>query len=746
MSKRPQDWPNAGPIGPIDLGLHDLPHASSATEWWYLNSHLETVDGRTLSLFAAFFRIIRGKDEATGALQYAHSVTWALSEPETKTYLAESRVDANAPQMGLERIAKGAGSKDPRLNRAITEILEKGRVPRPDRVFDGPVHVGQRRLELDFGGNRFWKSDDGRYHLSLVADHAACELTFAAEKPPQLHGDEGVVRGLSGEDMFYYFIPRCAVTGTVTVGGLERPVARATGWYDHEFGGHRTGDDGQQDREHVDIAWNWVAAQLGDGIDVSAYSLARVADGKILHQWAVVSDAAGKQRSFQDLTLTPVTSWRSTRTFYDYPTQWKLQIPGANLDVTVDAAFDDQEFVTCISKPAFWEGRVQIAGTLDGRPVSGLGYVERSGFEPVSTLDEFFAAVGEEVRRSIGRLIPTQPTHAQAVDLIAAPGREHYLDGVDLEQLGRSYLAPLRAVTDRGGKSWRSYAALACCDVVQGDSRKFVDWLAMPELLHVGSLIIDDVQDRSTVRRGGPACHIEYGEPLAINSGTAAYFMTQQMLNTDQVSPTARLRLYDLYFEVMRAGHAGQALDLDGLSAALPAVAESGDSVALEKRVLATHRLKAGVPAGCLARMGAVAGGGTEAQIDAVGHFFESLGLAFQIIDDVLNLRGFKNDLKSRGEDIMNGTVTLPVAKALGMLPVEERRWLATTLASKPKDLPTVAAVVERLETSGAITACAEQAKELVESAWQRAEPLLPDSVPKIMLRAFGWYLLERHY
>jgi len=389
---------------------------------------------------------------------------------------------------------------------------------------------------------------------------------------------------------------------------------------------------------------------------------------------------------------------------------------------------------------------VAIQGKLDGREVSGLGYVERSGFEPVSTLDEFFAAVGEEVRRSIARLVPLSPSHKAAVELVAAPGREHYLDGVDLEQLGRAFLAPLRAVTDRGGKSWRSYAALACCDVVEGDSRKFVDWLAMPELLHVGSLIIDDVQDRSTVRRGGPACHVEYGEPLAINSGTAAYFMTQQMLATDQVSPAARLRLYDLYFEVMRAGHAGQALDLDGLHRALPEVVESGDSALLEKRVLATHRLKAGVPAGCLARMGAVAGGGSEAQIEAVGYFFESLGLAFQIIDDVLNLRGFKNDLKSRGEDIMNGTVTLPVAKALGRLPLAERRWLAETLASKPQDVPTVAAVVERLETSGAITACADQAAALVEDAWQRAEPLLPDSMPKIMLRAFGWYLLERHY
>ena len=68
---------------------------------------------------------------------------------------------------------------------------------------------------------------------------------------------------------------------------------------------------------------------------------------------------------------------------------------------------------------------------------------------------------------------------------------------------------------------------LSCMDLVGGDSQQFAHWLALPELLHVGSLIIDDVQDDSDVRRGGPACHKMYGEPLAINAGCASYFLAQ---------------------------------------------------------------------------------------------------------------------------------------------------------------------------------------------------------------------------
>jgi geranylgeranyl pyrophosphate synthase len=282
--------------------------------------------------------------------------------------------------------------------------------------------------------------------------------------------------------------------------------------------------------------------------------------------------------------------------------------------------------------------------------------------------------------------------------------------------------------------------------VVQGDSLKFIQWLAIPELMHVGSLIVDDVEDKSTVRRGGPACHLIYGEPLAINAGTAAYFITQRLLQTSEVSAHDKLRLYDLYFEAMRAGHAGQAIDLDGLDAPFARAVESGDARELERAVLAKHRLKAAAPAAALARMGAVAGGGSEAQIDAVGRFFDALGEAFQIVDDVLNLRGFKGDLKARGEDITNGSITYPVAKAMARLDAAGRRKLAETLRAHPTDPVVVSATVELLESCGAIQAAADEAKELIETAWRIADPVLPDTIPKVMLRAFGWYVLERHY
>ena len=260
----------------------------------------------------------------------------------------------------------------------------------------------------------------------------------------------------------------------------------------------------------------------------------------------------------------------------------------------------------------------------------------------------------------------------------------------------------------------------------------------------MGSLIIDDIQDGSPVRRGGPTCHMTHGEPLAINAGTAAYFIAQRLLITAPIAPARKLRIYDLYFEALRAGHAGQALDLDGLSNLVPGVVESGDSNLLERRVLATYRLKTAAPVSALARMGAIAGGGSDVQVEALGAFFEAMGLAFQVIDDVLNLRGFKGDLKRRGEDLTNGTVTLPFARALARVPIEDRRWMWRTLQSRPTDPPVIASIVERIETSGALNSCVAQAHEMVEGAWRSAEPLFEDSFAKVMLRAFSWHSLER--
>ena len=764
QTRFPADWPKNGPI---DLGVHDLPHSSSTTEWWYLNGHCRTEDGRDFSFFAAFFRQLKQRNSLAGKPEYGHSLTWAIHDVVGEKCHNVSRVDPSAAREGLKLMDRGFVSKDDRLNRALREILERGNVPTPDRVIEGRVFVNQQRLELQYGTDCFRKNDDGSYTLKLFDERSllGCELDLSPLKPPVRHGNNGVVRGPDDEMMFYYFIPRCGLSGRIAFNGEELELSEGQAWYDHEFGvgEMETFDDeaearlsaAERERIHADrrerrderqIGWDWLSTQLDDGTDLTVYPLQYTYSGQSAGDFAIIIDPSGNRLSYDDMKLEALEIWQSTQTFFEYPVKWRLRIPSADVYLEIEAAFEDQEFITLISKPSFWEGRVQVKGRIGGRQVEGSGFIERCNFAPYENLDGFFKEVGKVVRKSVRNVIPREPDYEQARDLIASQVRENYLEGVDIEQYARAHIHPIREILDRGGKGWRSYAAITCCDIVGGDSREFVKWLALPEMMHVGSLIVDDVEDKSDVRRGGPTAHLIYGEAQAINSGTAAYFIGHRLLKSDRLSDRDKLRLYDLYFDALRAGHAGQALDIDGFYRLMPEVIRSGNSELLESRVMAVHRLKTAAPAGCLARMGAIGGHGSDEQIEGLGRFFEDLGLAFQIIDDVLNIKGFKGDLKNKGEDIVKGKITMPVAKAMSRLPHDERRWLFESLSAENKDGAQVQTIIDKLEECGAAEACARQARDLIEQGWARLSPLVEDSLAKMLLRAFGWFILERHY
>src|SRR5215813_8080249 len=406
---RPGDWPEDGPI---DLNVQDLPHHSSTTEWWYLNSHLETTAGKKLSVFASFFRIVLKIDEETNDPVYAHALNWAIVDADDARYYAESLVDPCAPEVGLQKLERGAGTPDPLLQQAMREILEKGEVPHPDRLIEGPILVRQDRLDLDFGGYRFRKLKNGDYELLLFSDEhqVGCQLRFHPLVAPVRHGDNGVARGVEGEGMFYYFIPRCQVEGNILLEGQSAQIKEGGGWYDHEFG-HRSQDEGEGFVKQS-VAWNWISAQLDNGYEISAYDLFDVErDGQSCGRWIIVIDPSGARRDHRTFVFEPLESWSSTRTFTEYPTRWRLEIPEARIYLTVEAAFAAQEFITVISKPAFWEGRVNVYGVMDGEEVNGPGFVERTGFEAPETLEDFLAAAGEQTRKAVCALLPAKPTY-----------------------------------------------------------------------------------------------------------------------------------------------------------------------------------------------------------------------------------------------------------------------------------------------------------------------------------------------
>ncbi len=128
---------------------------------------------------------------------------------------------------------------------------------------------------------------------------------------------------------------------------------------------------------------------------------------------------------------------------------------------------------------------------MRGERVDGPGFIERSGFERNDTLPAFFGAVGAATRRSVEAILPLELDEASAA---ALAGGSRHVQGIEVQRLSRALVEPVRTIVDRGGKAWRSYVALACCDAVGGDSQLWLDWLALSSRSANADLVADAVR------------------------------------------------------------------------------------------------------------------------------------------------------------------------------------------------------------------------------------------------------------
>ena len=442
-------------------------------------------------------------------------------------------------------------------------------------------------------------------------------------------------------------------------------------------------------------------------------------------------------------SLTPLATWTSHYTFHDFAVAWRLEIPAAHVDLELRATFDEQELVTMTAGAPVWRGRCEVTGTADGRRVGGVAYLEQLAREVATP--EFLATIPRETRRAIQQELPL-PLTAESVNSILGGDLGRYVRDFDPDELQRVLIQPIREIMDRMGKAWRSYAAVMCYHALRGDRfrRDTIDaLLSLTEVIHVGSLIVDDVEDSSPTRRGGPACHVAHGVPIAINAGSFCYFVWQSWFARLGLDAAARLQIYESYFEFMRLAHLGQALDIQGFTRSMTdEIVSTGEVALLTRQMQNVYLFKTGAPASIFARIGAIVAGGNQAAVRGLGELFEALGIAFQIMDDVQNLKGFIGDPK-HCEDLIAAKVTMPVLEAMRVMPQHDRRELWERIVRCGQEPALVPSIVETLDRCGAFTACRDQANMHIEKAWHGVAPLLEDSIAKVMLRSFCFYVVE---
>ena len=174
------------------------------------------------------------------------------------------------------------------------------------------------------------------------------------------------------------------------------------------------------------------------------------------------------------------------------------------------------------------------------------------------------------------------------------------------------------------------------------------------EILHAGSLIVDDIEDDSKYRRGKPALHLMVGLPLALNAGNWLYFLPHSVLERMRLAPAVELEVRRVLDRGVLRCHYGQALDLGARLGSL-SQREVHDVVSL------STRLKTGSLLELAAELGAAAGGAAPELYRALARFGRNYGVALQMLDDVSGL--FEERRAHKGhEDLVNGRPTWPWA------------------------------------------------------------------------------------
>jgi len=349
----------------------------------------------------------------------------------------------------------------------------------------------------------------------------------------------------------------------------------------------------------------------------------------------------------------------------------------------------------------------------------------------LSALHSFLAASASEVDSEIEKFFPKKFRTAWVQQNI---GRPEF--GFDADAAQKSITDPVWDFLMRGGKRWRPALMLLACESVGGKKKDALALTPIPELAHTGTIIVDDIEDNSALRRGKPSLHIIYGVDIAINAGNALYFLPLlSLLNKPSLGAEKKAAIYELYIREMSKLSLGQGMDIYW---------HRGNRAVSEQEYLQMCSYKTGSLARLAVGMGAILGNATPRQLEALVDFATSIGVAFQIQDDILNIKPREGWGKETGDDIKEGKRTLMVIHAFSKLPEKGRSRLKWILDSRHNSELEVKEAIGLLESEGSVQYAEKFANEMVAKSWKKLDASIENSKAKSLLREFADYMVKR--
>jgi len=301
-------------------------------------------------------------------------------------------------------------------------------------------------------------------------------------------------------------------------------------------------------------------------------------------------------------------------------------------------------------------------------------------------------------------------------------------DLVSLEdEFGHDTVSTVRAITEigeylraGGGKRIRPALLLLSAKLLNYEGRGAVRLGAVVEIIHTATLVHDDIIDEAKTRRGRPAANTQWGNAKCVLAGDWLYMQAFKIAVQER-----NFRILDTLIELTQQMVEGELLQIEKL----------GKLIALDEHFDLIFRKTACLFSVCM-RLGAILGGATPEQESALGKYGHDLGMAFQIVDDVLDLTASEDVLgKPVASDLREGKVTMAVIHALERCTVEERGQIEKILKDRAFNGVTHEDILAILQRYGSLDAATSRAAQYAESA-RKSICFFPDSEIK---RALLW-------
>lgn len=308
--------------------------------------------------------------------------------------------------------------------------------------------------------------------------------------------------------------------------------------------------------------------------------------------------------------------------------------------------------------------------------------------------------------------------------------------------IDKSLVAPLSDFFDRHSKKLRPVFGEWLTEALGGTSKDKQRFFILPEILHSASLIIDDIEDNATKRRNKPALHILYGVDIAVNAANALYFLPFQAINHSDLTNEEKIKASNILSEAMQRIHIGQALDI--------LWHKDPELVITPEQYLQMVKLKTSSFFRAETQLAFLFSKKKEALRQKWETISENIGIAFQIIDDVLDLtlsideqRKFGKDFS---QDIAEGKKTLVIIDALNKASSKDKKRMIEILGCHSHKKHLREEILNLLSKYRSI----EDTKIFVDRLRKKIKKditfTLENSASKSLLQKYCDFMIERKY